>query len=268
MILYNYMTETDQIVLLEQTPELTQLQKYDTIVDKLLEKIGGKEYCLRQLLPESDHRSFIVEYRNNNRKNIMKFLQERFYKELVGDKEALFDENNFVDIDVNSAIWNRHIMKMYFYDTENNKFFEYYVKTGEVENVSMFEDDEVKTYPKSFFSKIRNGNSLWEQYKQILDKNQQEKYVEKLHKEREFFVENMKTCRFVDNEEIDALTFVKAPEQYRDGKVRYIANNVFYYQIFGISGYVTFESGTDLLLNSGFSKLFHDKIVKKVREEQ
>jgi hypothetical protein len=236
-------------------------ESYEKILDDLINLIGGKEYCLSQLISEGEHRNFLSGYKKDNRQKILDQISE-FYDSTV------FDENNILDSEITNALWNKYIMKLYFYDQENYKFFVYLLKDQKVEEVMLFmnDSDEEKTYTKSFFSKIKGGNNLWEKYNKILEQKEVEKCVEKVQKDKEFFIKTMKNFKFIEFENATNLELVEASEQYKDGKTRYIYDNKFYYKLVKIEGYVTFYDETDLMLEPAFAKYFYEKIVKQLRD--
>jgi hypothetical protein len=238
----------------------TQEEKYEKILDCLLKASGGKEYCLRQVLTEFDYNQFSKDYRQDHRQDIYNRISERFYQD-----GTVFDEGNIADIEISKTCWNKFIMKLYFYDTVNYKLFEYYIKTDKIENTSLFEDND-KVFSKSFFPKMRNGNALWDEYKDFLEKEEREKEMARIAKDHAFFKEQVNKLKHLDMDEFDELNSIKAPDQYRDGCVRYLADNHYYYLIVGVDGYLTFEMGEDLLLNRGFSSLFYKKVVQKLRK--
>jgi hypothetical protein len=243
---------------------------YNKIVDELIDMIGGKEYCLRQLLCENDHKKFISDYRNKNRENILEQIV-KFYD----SPHIRYNNKNIIDIDISSGHWNKYILKIIFYDQENHRFFEFSIKTNKVEEISLFEaitgydDEDSKSYSRSFYSKIKGGSLLWDKYNKISEEKKMEEIVEKLNKEKQLFAEKMKKFNFVslDDAKESNLELIEAPEQYKDGKTRYLNNNIFYYKLVGINGYITLNEGKDIMLEPSFAKLFYDNIVKKLREE-
>lgn len=235
-------------------------ENYEKILDDLLNQSGGKEYCLRQIISESDYRKFSEEYKNNFRSTILDKISKLYEQPR---REDSYDETKIINIDINASLWNKYIMKLYFYDTVNYRFFEYYIKTEQVENVSLFEDDN-RTYSKSFFTKVKGGYTLWEEYEKFSVKQQQDKEVEKKMQTLLLFKEKVTNkMKFISITDFEQLNSVKAPEQYADGKLRYISNDHYYYYIGTLNGYITFEEGVDLLLNEDFAKLFDKKIRKE-----
>jgi hypothetical protein len=241
-------------------------EKYEKILDSLIEKIGGKEYCLRQLIFEGDYREFTSEYRTNNRNHIFNLISLLY-------ESVPFDEKNIINIDISNTFWNKYIMKLHFYDQENFRFFEYSIKNDKVEEISLFEikndDEEVdnKIYAKSFYSKIKGGNIHWDKYNKLLEAKKMEEYAEKIQKEKDFFMEKMKNFKFINSNDIGDIELIEAPEQYKDGKMRYLYNKIFYYQLVGIDGYITFNEGKDITMDPAFARQFYEKIVKKLRNE-
>lgn len=238
-------------------------EKYNKILDDLIEQIGGKEFCLQQTIPENIHKNFINDYRNNNRNFMLEEIHKNFYDTMQ------FNKDNIIDIEISSSFWNRHIMKIYFYDNINHRIFEFYIKTHKIEEVSLFKETEnnEKHFSKSFYAKLKNGNILWEKYNVILEEQKSEEYAEKLKKEKEFFFSKMKKFKFIEKEEFDKLNAIQAPEQYNDSNTRYILNNIFYYELSRVCGVFTFDEGIDIMLNPGFVRLFYEKIVKKLVEK-
>jgi hypothetical protein len=237
-------------------------QEYNEIVDHLIEMIGGKEYCLRQLLFEQDHRDFVTKYRDKNREAILEKIS-KFYESTPYDKE------NIVNIEISSGAWNKHMLKVFFYDEKYHRVFEFLIKTNKVEEVSLFEYDEFdegKNYTRSFYSKLRGGNLLWDKYNKELESKNSEEQLDKLKKERDYFVEKMKHFKFIPDDELGDIELEEAPEQYTDGKTRYLYNNHFYYRLVGITGYITFSEKKDIMMESIFSKYFYEKIVSKLRQ--
>jgi hypothetical protein len=261
----------------EQNTKNLENPEYNKILDNLIEMIGGKEYCLRQLLFEGDHKKFISEYKIKNRDFIINQIP-KFYDSMP------YDEKNIVDIEISSSVWNKYVLKIFYYDELNHRFFEFSIKTNRVEEVSLFElsddcDDDSKNYSRSFYSKVKGGNLLWEKYNKLLENKKMEEYAEKLQKEKIMFAEKMKKFNFIstknknsdkDNneisEELKNLNLIEAPDQYKDGKTRYISDNKFYYLLVGIDGYITFDESVDIMLEPYFARLFYEKIVKKLRE--
>lgn len=251
----------------EKPKNLTQKEKYNRILDKLIDKIGGKEWCLKQLIPEFEYREFALEYRHVYRNYILDQIRKNFYDSME------FIENNFVDVDVSNALWTSHIMRLYLYDQVNHRFFDFSVRTHQVEEVSLFEacededeDGNTKTYPRSFFSKLKNGNSLWEKYGKILEENQMTKHFEKMQKNRDHFLDKMKKFKLIDSEDFEELEAKKAPEQYDGGMTRFVHDDIFYYQLEGIDGYITFNDGNDIMLEPSFAKVFYEKVVEQLRD--
>jgi hypothetical protein len=237
--------------------------EFPKILDELIDMIGGKEYCLRQLLCECDHKKIVSEYKKKNRDFILGQLP-KFYDSVP------YDEKNIVDIEISSGAWNKYILKIFYFDQEYNRFFEFSIKTNSVEEVSLFEacdDEDSKSYSRSFFSKLRGGNLLWEKYNKVLEDKKIEESVEKLKKELQSFNENMKKFKFIPSDEIGDIDLIEAPEQYKDGKTRYLYKNNFYYQLVGIDGYITFHEEIDIMLNPSFARHFYEKIVKRLRDD-
>jgi hypothetical protein len=244
-------------------------EKYAKILDKLIDKIGGKEWCLKQLIPEFEYRDFSSKYRDTHKKNIFEKIQKNFYD------AHQFDESNIIDIEMSNSTWSNHIMKLYFYDKSTHRFFEFSIKNQIVEEISLFttydddDDDEpnTKTYPKSFFSKIKNGNSLWDKYRKVLDSTQLDARLNRKQKENDYFNEKIKQLKLIDSDEFEKFEKIKTPEQYNDGKIRFIYNNVYYYEILGTEAYITFEESKDILLEEpAFSKLFNEKIISQLKD--
>jgi hypothetical protein len=262
------MTATKEETVKKNNESTESKKKYDKILDDLIEMIGGKEYCLRQLICEGEHKNFIKKYKEDNKKFILDQIS-KFYDSVP------YDEKNIIDVEISNALWNKYIMKIYFYDKENHKFFEFSVKTSKVEEQLLFEtldtdcdnSANAKTYPKSFFSKLKEGVIMWEKYSKVLETKNMEEYEEKVQKEKEYFLEKMKKFKIMDQEDLESVGLLEAPEQYRDGKTRYIANNIFYYQLVGIDGYITFDDGKDIMLDPTFARHFYEKIVKRLREQ-
>lgn len=237
--------------------------EYNEIVDCMIEMIGGKEYCLRQLLFEEDHKKIINKYRENNRSSILKKISN-FYESVC------FDENNITDIEISSSNWNKYILKIFFYDTKNYRIFNYSIKYNKIEEVSLFElddNDDAKNYSRSFFSKLKGGNHFWNEYNKMLEgKNSKEQLI-KLQNEKDYFIEKMKKYTYISNIDSKNIELEELEEQLKDGKIRYKFENVFYYKLVGINGYITFYEDKDIMLEPTFAKYFYDIIVKKLREE-
>lgn len=241
----------------------TKNLEYSKLLDEMIEMIGGKEYCLRQLLCEYDHKKIISEYKKEHRNFILEQLP-KFYDSVP------YDEKNIVDVEISGGSWNKYILKIFYFDQEYNRIFEFSIKTNSVEEVSLFEpcdDEESKSYARSFFSKLRGGNLLWDKYNKILEEKKIEETAEKLREELRSFNEKMRKFKFISSDELGDMELIEAPEQYKDGKTRYLYKNNFYYQLVGIDGYITFNEGLDIMLNPSFARHFYDKIVKKLREE-
>jgi hypothetical protein len=248
----------------QQTNTNSSNKEYEKILDELIDMIGGREYCLRQLLFEGDHKKFISEYRKKHRDFILEQLP-KFYDSVP------YDEKNIIDVEISSGAWNKFILKIFYFDQEYNRFFEFSIKTNRIEEVSLFEacdDEESKSYSRSFFSKLKGGNLLWDKYSKVLEAKQMEEYAEKLQKEKQLFNEKMKKFKFIPSDELKDLGYelIEAPEQYKDGKTRYLHKNNFYYQLVGIDGYITFHEGSDIMMDPAFARNFYEKIVKKLRD--
>lgn len=239
--------------------------EYNEIIDHMLEMLGGKEYCLRQLLFEEDHRKFITKYREKNIKNILNKISN-FYESVP------FEEDNIIDVEISSGAWNKYLLKLFFYDKKHHRIFEFVIKTNKIEETSLFEfedDDETKNYSRSFFSKIKGGNQLWNNYNKILEENSSEDNLNKMRKEIEYFKDKMKQFKHVSEE--DELKLQEADEQYKDGKIRFLYKEsendepIYYYSLVGVNGYITFNETKDIMLEPVFAKHFYNKIVKKLR---
>jgi hypothetical protein len=72
--------------------------------------------------------------------------------------------------------------------------------------------------------------------------------------------------KFISIIDFEQLKSIKAPEQYADGKLRYISNHNYYYYIGTLNGYITFEESNDLLLNEDYAKLFDKRVVFHVSD--
>jgi hypothetical protein len=237
--------------------------EYNEIIERMIDMIGGKEYCLRQLLFEEDHKKFINKYRESHRDSILKKIS-KFYESVP------FNESNIVDIETSSGAWNKYILKIFFYDKKNYRIFDYSIKYSKVEEVSLFEiddDDETKNYSRSFFSKLKGGNQFWNEYNKMLEEKNSEDQTHKLQKEKEYFVEKMKKFKFIPDDDSKDIELEELEEQLKDGKTRYELDNKFYYRLVGINGYITFNEEKDIMLEPAFAKYFYEKIVKKLREE-
>lgn len=237
---------------------------YENILDSLIEKIGGKEYCLKQLLCENDYRVFSHDYKHKNKKSILEKI-EKFY-----EKEK---QKNIVDVEISHAIWNKYIMMFYYYDNYNFRFFEYSVKTEEIKEIPMFDDsidytenEEAKNYSRSFYSKLKGGNLLWEKYERTQEEKNAEKYELKAKEDNAKFMEKMKNFKFITEEESKNFNLTESSDRYFDGNERYLLDEVYYYKLPNISGYMTFGENKDILLEPFFAKLFYEKIVRKIRE--
>ena len=252
------------------------MKDFNTVLDELIDSMGcedysGKEYCLRQTISESDHRKYIREYQKTYRDNLLNKISS-FYRD--GEN---FSEDNFTEVDINNTIWTQHLFNIYFYDKVNYRFFEFSMKTNDIEEVSLFkfcddDDDELsKTYPKSFFSKIKGGILLWENYSDYLNEIMMEKREKKLKQKREENEEKMKNFKFLDTDEIDnlkennELNLEEAPTQYSGGGItRYLGNGEFYYKLRKVNGYVTFGNEVDILLDPSFNKFFYKEVLEKI----
>jgi len=256
------------------------MKDFDTVLDELIDSMGcddysGKEYCLRQTISESDHRNYINNYRKTYRNEILNKISS-FYRD--GEN---FSDHNFSDVDINNTIWTQHLFNIYFYDKINYRFFEFSLRSGDVEEVSLFkfcddndEDEFSKTYPKSFFSKVKGGILLWETYSDHLNEQLMEKREKKLKQKREENEEKMRTFKFLDTDEVDnlkennELNLEEAPTQYSGGGIiRYLGNGEFYYKLNRVNGYVTFGSKTDILLDPSFNKFFYKEVIEKIRAD-
>lgn len=242
--------------------------EYNEIIDHMLEMIGGKEYCLRQLLFEEDHRKFIEKYRNKNRNEILNKIA-KFYESVP------FDENNITDVEISSSVWNKYLLKLHFYDIKNYRIFEFIIKTNKVEELSLFEfddDNETKNYSRSFYSKLKGGNHLWNDYNKILEEQILEKNKNKDKEELSYFIQIMKKFKHVSDEDMKDTELVETDDQYRDGKKRYLLNDTennktfYYYKLVGagINGYITFNEEKDIMLDPVFAKHFYNKIASKL----
>ncbi len=239
-------------------------ERYLKILDDLLDKSGGKEYCLKQILTESDYKRFAEEYKKEHKKDIFDRIQEKFYKTESGTR---FDENNFANLEISQSQWNRYIMKFYFYDNVNHRIFEYYVKTDQIENVPLFQDER-DVFSGSFFSKLKNGNTLWDKFSRDMEEIRIKKEVEKMTSQNLVFREKLKRLKFLEEDAFSELKSIKLTEQHPDKHQRYVYDNHFYYYVEELDGYVTFQEGEDLLLNSAFLTVFNEKVVRKLAVEQ
>lgn len=237
-------------------------ERYNAILDGLIEELGGKEWCLKQLISESLYNNFANNYQEVHHDLILNLIEEKYYKFVNMD----FSKENFKKLDVLSGVWIKYIMNLYFYDVVNNRIFEFSIKKHTVTEIDIFEDEDNKIQAKSFFSKIKNGNSLWEKYKKTLDESNSEKINKENEENTENFINHMKKFRMIDEDEVDSLNLLEAPLQYNDGKNRFLSNNVYYYQLAGIDGFITFDSGIDIFQDIPFSKLFYEKIISQLRE--
>jgi hypothetical protein len=118
--------------------------EYNTILNELIETIGGKELCLRQMLPESVYRTFIKKYREDNKEKIMNLINSN---------------TKIIDADINSANWIKYFMKIFYYDSEKQVIYEYDIK---MEKVTI---EEIVLNGVSSFSKFKNGYMLEDLYK-------------------------------------------------------------------------------------------------------
>jgi tRNA splicing endonuclease len=239
---------------------------YENILETLIEKIGGKEYCLKQLLCENDYRSFSHNYKNKNKKSILEKIEK------IYEKNKDYEQINIIDVEISNALWNKYIMKFYFYDESRFRFFEYSVKTEEICEISIFdesidydEQEDLKTYPKSFYSKLKGGNLLWEKYNRVQEEKNAEKYIAKAHEDNAKFMEKMKRFKFIQEEDARDLSLIESNDRFFDGNKRFMLDGIFYYKLPDILGYLTFGEKQDILLEPFFAKLFYEKIVKKLR---
>lgn len=238
---------------------------YESILDSLIEKIGGKECCLKQLLCENDYKSFSHNYKSKNKNKILEKIEKLYEKD--------YNQKNIVDVEISNTLWNKYIMKFYFYDECNFKFFEYLVKTEEINEISIFdesidydEQEDLKTYPKSFYSKLRGGNLLWEKYNRLQEEKNMGKYAAKAQEDNAKFMEKMKKFKFIQEEDSQDLSLKESDDRFFDGNKRYMLDGIFYYKLPNVTGYLTFGEEKDILLEPFFAKLFYEKIVKKLRE--
>lgn len=234
------------------------MENYEKILDTMLNLMGGKEYCVKQVVTENIHKKIINDFRNNNKQHIFS-LFKNFYTDN-------FDEKNIINVDINNSHWNNYFLKIVYYDTENFRFFIYNIKKNILEETSLFiNDDDEKNYSKTFFSKIKGGNNLWDKYEKHIENKLSEN--EKSQNELNFFYDNIKNFQFINIDDINEnFNPHESLEQYQDGNIRYLHNNIYYYKIVGINGFITFHNDNDLLLNSGFARNFYEKIVKQIRE--
>jgi hypothetical protein len=171
------------------------MQKYDErytkILDDLLEQAGGKEYCLRQILTHWNLKIFNKGYLLKNRKKMINMIKDKFYENLE------FNESDFINVEISTTLWNKHIFKFYFYDSKNHVFFEYSIKTDQVEKFQLFDGDD-KNYQNSFFAKLGNGNCLWKSYQESLVKKEDKKVdqnEEQVKKEIDEIMGKMKSSK-------------------------------------------------------------------------
>jgi hypothetical protein len=231
-------------------------EEFENVLDTLIDQYGGKEYCLSQVLSESEYRNFYKEYRTNNRQVILDKISKLY-------ESGGFDEANIIDIEINSSIWRDYIMKLYFYDKVNYRFFEYNIKTDQVVNYTTFENS-TKTYVKSFYTKIKWGNMLWDEFEKYLTKLKEEEQIENEKRYRLFFLEKIKKMKMLTDTEFAKLDAVKAPIQYRDAMARYICDNKYYYKHIRYRDYITFEESEDLpIVHEVFRVLDEKKILSK-----
>lgn len=240
-----------------------QSQLYEQILDNLIEKIGGKEYCLRQLLCENDYKNFTHSFKKTHKKNILQKIEELFS----------VNNENIIEVEIAQSFWNKYIMKLYFYDECNFRFFEYSIKTEEITEINIFDygvdcedSDNYKTFPKSFYSKLKGGNLLWEKYDMGQQEKNSEKTAQKIKEENEKFMDKMKCFKFIQISEEENLNLQESQERFFDGNQRFMLDDIFYYKLPNVNGYMTFNEKKDILLEPYFAKLFYEKIVKKIRE--
>lgn len=236
---------------------------YENILDTLIEKIGGKEYCLKQLLCENDYKSFVNNYKQKNKSIIFEKI-DKFYE---NDKQK-----NIIDVEISNALWNKHIMMIYYYDDCNFRFFEYSIKSCCINEIPIFdesvdysENEDSKNYTKSFYSKLKGGNLLWGKYNSYNEEKNLEKYELKAKENNEKFMEKMRKFKFIPEDESKDLNLVESNDRYFDGNDRYLLNGIYYYKLPNVSGFMTFEENKDILLEPYFAKLFYEKIVRKLR---
>lgn len=241
-----------------------QSQFYEQILDSLIEKIGGKEYCLRQLLCENDYKNFTHNYKKAHKTNIVQKITELYSVNI----------ENIIEVEIAQSFWNKYIMKLYFYDECNFRFFEYFIKTEEITEVKIFDydyddnddSDNLKTFPKSFYAKLKGGNLLWEKYDKTQQEKNSEKIAQKSKEENDKFMEKMKCFKFITLSKGKDLNLKESEERFFDGNQRFMLGNIFYYKLPNVNGYMTFNEEKDILLEPYFAKLFYEKIVRKIRE--
>lgn len=237
------------------------MQTYNEILDKLIDASGGKEYCLTQILTETVYNQFVKSFYKEHEKMILEKIEEQFYTD-----GTIFDEKNMINVEINRTCWNKYIMKIYVYDRVNFKLFVYYVKTEKVENVQLF-DDNTCVFARSFYPKLKDNNILWEEYERYINRDEIELEKKQFIQDSELFLKKINNLKHINNETFKTLNQNKAENQQRDGCIRYLSNNIFYYYFTSIDGYLTFEDTDDLLLNKGFARLFHTKILGNIKKQ-
>lgn len=219
------------------------MDNYNTILDNLVEMVGGKEYCIKNLISETDYKMFLNEYRNKKETFIYNLL-EKFYPN--------YDKSNIIEVDVLSNYWIPYFMKLHYYDYVHFKFFEFSIKNNTFVEIPTFSTNEL-IISKSFYLKIRNGYELFDKYENSKNANMSD--------DKKFFNDKMKICSHVESAVVEPVVI-----QYPDNIIRFTSNNIFYYQFPEIDGYITFHDEVDLMLEPIFVKNFYEHVIKKVKK--
>ena len=127
------------------------------ILDELFECAGGKEYCLKQIISQHDYKKFIVKYVSENKQIIYDKIKQTY------TDDNKFDMQKIIELEISETCWNKYIMKLYYFDTENLFIFEYSVKTEKIIQIPFFNDEfeNKHSYANTFLTKIKNGMKLW-----------------------------------------------------------------------------------------------------------
>jgi len=235
---------------------MTEAEKeYDEILNKMIEKIGGKEYCLKQLLSEGEHKDFLKKYLKKNK--------EKIYLNFTNHEEEI----DIIHIEIASSLWNKYLFRIFLYDTKKYEMYEYNIRDKSMIKMEIFSNEiknSDKLFPKSVFYKFRGGNVLWENYeKNVLKTGEEENSEEELY--MKYFVKKMKCFKFIPKgEEIfggEELKKVSKNEIFET----FTLSDIYYYEFSEINGYMTFNTEDNLLIEKKFAKLFDENIIKKLK---
>ncbi|ATZ80465.1 hypothetical protein BMW23_0412 [Bodo saltans virus] len=250
---------------------------YDKIIDDLFECTGGKEYCLFQILPEHDYKKFVKKFIMEYGELIYKKIEELYTK-----NDMIFNKSSIIELEISSTIWNKYMMKLYYFDRSTHKLFEFNIKNNSACEISLY-DSKIPSdskacrlfgghsYSSCFLTKTKNGSALWSEIEK--EQNIRNKALDEAENER-IYTEMIQTCKFLTQDEINNLQLIQTSLQYKDFYIRYICNGIFYYSRSTATKespnkriYFTFGTASDYIARHGyghiFNKLFEDPNIDK-----